>query len=213
MTKRTESNKAAAQRAALKPITDLVKNAPSPIEMLQLARQAGKSESAINAFAATQPTVPVAIKGRRVFVQDCFGRVFGLDTLTDAEIQGLIASGVPYTAYSNRRERRAAVRQNKLREEPATLLKTRSAGLSEQLMRRAKTPEARGVARELTEEEMAELCGVDDHEFWSQKAAPSGDAGDAQRLAADAVEAARTELAVSNLVVLDALVEKEPTDG
>ena len=92
------------------PITMTIKGALTPAEMLKRARAAGKTAAEINAFAASQPMMPVAIKGTRVFVQDCFGRTFGLDNIPDKERTALVAKGVPYTPYSNRQERRADVR-------------------------------------------------------------------------------------------------------
>lgn len=93
------------------PITDIIKNAPTPSAMLQAARDAGKTDAEINAFAATQPAKPVAIKGRRVFVMDCFGRVFGMDNFSEADIMTFAQQGVPYTPYSNRKERRVGKKQ------------------------------------------------------------------------------------------------------
>lgn len=91
-------------------INDMVMNAPTPSAMLQAARAAGKTEAEINAFAASQPMTPVAVKGTRVFVRDCFGRVFGMDNVDEKEIAALVRRGVPYTPYSNREMRRADVR-------------------------------------------------------------------------------------------------------
>lgn len=103
-----------AEIAALtegEPITDMVKDAPTPNAMLQAAREAGKTEQEINAFAATQPMTPIAIKGVRVYVRDCFGRVFGIDDVPENELSDLVAKGVPYTPYSNRQQRRADARR------------------------------------------------------------------------------------------------------
>lgn len=93
-----------------KPVTDMVPNAPSPQAMLEAARAAGKTEAEINAFAASQPMKPIAIKGTRVFVQDCFGRTFGLDDVPESEIAALVKKGVPYTPYSNRHSVRTDAR-------------------------------------------------------------------------------------------------------
>lgn len=98
-------------RDANRPITDIVKDAPTPSAMLQAARDAGKTEQEINAFAAKQPMTPIAIKGVRVYVRDCFGRVFGLDDVPENELSDLVAKGVPYTPYSNRQQRRADARR------------------------------------------------------------------------------------------------------
>lgn len=97
---------AAKTAAETQPITTVIEGAPTPAEMLKRARAAGKTDAEINAFAASQPMKPIAIKGTRVFVQDCFGRTFGFDNIPDKELAALVAKGVPYTPYSNRDEMR-----------------------------------------------------------------------------------------------------------
>lgn len=97
---------AAKTAAETQPITTVIEGAPTPAEMLRRARAAGKTDAEINAFAASQPMKPIAIKGTRVFVQDCFGRTFGFDNIPDKELAALVAKGVPYTPYSNRDEMR-----------------------------------------------------------------------------------------------------------
>lgn len=101
---------AAETAAQMQPITTVVEGAPTPAEMLKRARAAGKTEDEINKFAASQPMKPIAVKGARVFVQDCFGRTFGLDDVPEAELAALVNKGVPYTPYSNRHEVRTDAR-------------------------------------------------------------------------------------------------------
>lgn len=82
----------------------------TPRQMLENARKQGKTEKEINAFAASQPITPVAIKAGVVYVRDVFGRVFALRDIKPETLEELRAKGTPFTPFANRRERRNAVR-------------------------------------------------------------------------------------------------------
>lgn len=78
----------------------------APQAMLENARKQGKTEKEINAFAASQPITPVAIKAGVVYVRDVFGRVFALRSVKPEVLEELRAKGTPFTPFANRRERR-----------------------------------------------------------------------------------------------------------
>jgi len=82
----------------------------TPQQMLEDARKQGKTEQEINAFAASQPITPVAIKAGVLYVRDVFGRVFALRDIKPKTLEELRAKGTPFTPFANRRERRNAVR-------------------------------------------------------------------------------------------------------
>lgn len=82
----------------------------TPQQMLENARKQGKTEQEINAFAATQPITPVAIKAGVLYVRDVFGRVFAMRNVKPEVLEDLRAKGTPFTPFANRQERRNAVR-------------------------------------------------------------------------------------------------------
>lgn len=82
----------------------------TPQQMLENARKQGKTEQELNAFAASQPITPVAIKAGTLYVRDVFGRVFAMRNVKPETLEELRVKGTPFTPFANRRERRNAVR-------------------------------------------------------------------------------------------------------
>lgn len=106
---------------------------PTGVDLLKQARQVGKTETEINMFAASQPLTPVGIKGGRVYVRDCFDRVFGMDNYSIEEIEQLARSGVPFQLAGNRKQRREIendIAKGRLKKVDPKKMKARSVGRS-----------------------------------------------------------------------------------